>query len=124
MSFGEETEVIHDNYNTDIIKTFIRMFIGLLVTCATSYFTFKSGLFLQVPYGILAIVELIVVLVFSFAFKKLPPIAVSILYYAYAVLNGVTLSTIFLYFTLFINDVINLVISVINLVISVINKKA
>ncbi|MBR3720668.1 MAG: Bax inhibitor-1/YccA family protein [Clostridia bacterium] len=36
------------------------------------------------------------VLVFSFGFKKLSPKAVTALYYGYAILNGVTLSTIFI----------------------------
>lgn len=84
--------------NSDIIKAFTRMFFGLLVTAVTAYFTYTSGAFLTISYPLLAIVEVVVVLVFSLAFSKLSPGVVTALYYAYAILNGVTLSTIFAVF--------------------------
>ena len=51
-------------------------------------------------WSILLIVEVVVVLLFSFLFKKLSPVAVGILYFLYAAINGVTLSTIFVLFEL------------------------
>lgn len=48
----------------------------------------------------LLIAEVIVVLLFSFLFKKLPATVVGILYFIYAAINGVTLSTIFYLFEL------------------------
>ena len=51
-------------------------------------------------FNILLIAELIAVILFSFLFKKLPPVIVGILYFVYSMLNGVTLSTIFVVFEL------------------------
>ncbi len=99
--FNEENnnnnEVIQEesNSNTVMIKSFKRMFLGLLITAITAYLTYSTGTFLLIPYPLLAIIEVAVVLVFSLAFRKLSPVTVSVLYYAYAVLNGVTFSTIF-----------------------------
>ena len=48
----------------------------------------------------LLILELVVVLVFSLLFRKMPPTLVGILYFVYAMINGVTLSVIFAVFEL------------------------
>ena len=97
-------EVINDYYvqeqNNGIIKTFTRMFLGLLVTAIVSYLTYSTGLFIRIPYGVLAIVELAVVLIFSFMFKKLSPTMVSVLFYTYALINGLTMGTIFAVFNM------------------------
>lgn len=88
--------------NKVLSKTFLWMFLGLLVTGVAAWYTYSSGLFLNFimnnTFTILLIVEVVVVLLFSFLFRKLPPIAVAILYFAYAIINGVTLSTIFVVF--------------------------
>lgn len=80
------------------------MFLGLLGTAIVSWYTYSSGLFISIILGgyweILLIGELLVVLLFSFLFKKLPPMVVGILFFVYAMLNGVTLSTIFVLFDL------------------------
>jgi len=95
--YNEENNAIQEK-NTDMVKTFNRMFLGLIVTAIVAYFTFTSGLILTIPYMLIAIVEIVVVLIFSFAFKKLSSTAVTILYFVYAVLNGLTMSTIFAVF--------------------------
>ena len=46
-------------------------------------------------FTVLCIVEVVVVLLFSFLFRKLPPGVVAILYFIYAIINGVSLSVIF-----------------------------
>ena len=80
------------------------MFLGLLGTAIVAWYTYSSGLFISIILGgyweILLIGELLVVLLFSFLFKKLPPTIVGILFFVYAMLNGVTLSTIFILFEL------------------------
>ena len=80
-------------------KTFFLMFLGLLGSGIIAYYTYASGLFLDVIskgyWGILLIVELVAVLLFTLLFRRLPATIVSILYFVYAILNGVTLSTIF-----------------------------
>lgn len=92
---NNNNEVIQEENNNYMVKAFGRMFIGLLITAIVAYFTYSTGTFLLLPYPILAIAEVAVVLVFSLAFRKLSPATVSVLYYIYAVLNGVTFSTIF-----------------------------
>lgn len=85
-------------------KTFFWMFIGLLGTAIVSWYTYSSGLFAQIItngyFNILLILEVVVVLLFSFLFKKLSPMLVAILYFIYSMLNGVSLSTIFIVFDL------------------------
>lgn len=85
-------------------KTFFWMFIGLLGTAIVSWYTYSSGLFVDIITGgyfsILLILEVVVVLLFSFLFKKLSPTLVAILYFIYSMLNGVSLSTIFIAFEL------------------------
>ena len=80
-------------------KTFFWMFLGILGSAIVAWYTYSSGLFLQLAtqgtFGIILIVELVVVLLFSFLFRKLPPVLVGILYFIYSMINGVTLSTIF-----------------------------
>lgn len=87
-----------------IAKTFFWMFLGLLGTAIIAWYTYSTGLFKEIILGdywsMLLIAEVVVVLLFSFLFKKLPPIVVGILFFVYAALNGVTLSIIFVIFEL------------------------
>ena len=88
--------------NNIVIKVFFRMFLGLLATGLTALYTFKSGLYIEIATGMsfkgLAILEIFIVLLFSWMFKKLSPAFVSILFYLYAFINGLTLSVIFAVF--------------------------
>lgn len=85
-------------------KTFLWMFLGLLGTAIVAWYTYASGLYINILLGgyfnVLLILELVVVLLFSFLFRKLPPTAVGILYFIYAALNGVSMATIFVVFEL------------------------
>lgn len=96
--------------NKLMTKTFFWMFIGLLSTAIISWYTYSSGLFINILrneyFNILLITELIVVWLFSFCFKKMSPMFVAILFFIYSMLNGVLLSTIFAVFEL--NSVIQL----------------
>ncbi len=80
-------------------KTFFWMFLGLLGSAIVAWYTYSSGLFLDIVldgyFNVLLILELVAVLLFSLLFRKLPPVIVGILYFVYSMLNGVTLSTIF-----------------------------
>lgn len=91
--------------NKILNKTFFWMFLGLLGTGLVAYYTYVSELYLAIfstpsSLGILAIVEVVVVLLFSFLFRKLPPLVVGILYFIYAFINGFTFSSIFAVFEL------------------------
>ncbi len=85
-------------------RTFLWMFFGLLATALISYITYSTGAIFKFyesgSISIVALIELIVVVVFSFLFRKLSPNVVAILYFIYAILNGVTMSTIFVAFEL------------------------
>lgn len=87
-----------------LTKTFSWMFLGLLGTAIVAWYTYSSGLFLRIIfqsyYSMLLIVELLVVILFSFLFKKLSPTAVAILYFIYAMINGVSIAVIFALFEL------------------------
>ena len=89
-------------FNSTLSKTFTRMFTGLLITALAAIITYGTSLiiFVEQYYWLLAIAEIIMVLVFSLGFKKLSPTAVTALFYGYAILNGVTLSTIFRVYSL------------------------
>lgn len=93
-----------ENEGNLIVKTFFWMFLGLLGTAIIAGYTYASGLFYQVlandMFGMLLILEVVVVLLFSLLFRKLPPIIVGILYFVYAMINGVTISVIFYVFEL------------------------
>ena len=90
--------------NNLMTKTFFWMFLGVLGTALMAWFTYATGAVIELAtsgmYSVILVAELIVVLLFSWLFKKLSPTVVSILFFIYAMLNGVTLSVIFVLFEL------------------------
>lgn len=98
---NEETDI---SLKSVISKTFLWMFLGLIATALVSWYTYSSGLFEQIledgMFDILLIAEVVVVLIFSALFRKLPPLGASILFFIYAIVNGVSLSVIFAVFEL------------------------
>lgn len=87
-----------------IPMTFFWMFLGLLGTAIVAIFSYSTDLTVNLVqdgfFSFILIAELIIVLLFSFLFRKLPPIVVTILYFLYAFINGLTLSTVFYIFEL------------------------
>lgn len=99
----EYTNVIVENNSKKILsKVFMWLFMGLLATGIISYFCYKTNAtFIMATNGtfpILCIVELAVVIIFSLLFRKLSPTFVAVLYFIYAIINGISLSTIFYVF--------------------------
>ena len=98
---NENTQVSLKNV---ISKTFLWMFMGLFATALVAWYTYSSGLFITIltegMFNVLLIVEVVVVLLFSLLFRKLPPLGASILFFIYAVINGISLSVIFEVFEL------------------------
>ena len=96
---NEPIQAQNISLNSVLTSTFFRMFLGLLASASAAYYTYSSGLFIKIlassGFTILAVIEIAVVLIFSLLFKKLSPTAVTVLYFAYAFLNGFTLSVIF-----------------------------
>lgn len=100
MELYEDGNAIHTvDTNSILTNTFFRMFLGLLASAGTAFYVYQSGLYVSMIMGgyftILAIAEIAVVLIFSLLFKKLSPTAVTVLFFAYAFLNGFTLSVVF-----------------------------
>ena len=95
-----EEEVIKD-YSRDITsnsiltKVFFKMFTGLLISAIVAWYAYSSGLYLTLNYTMLIVVEIVVVLLFSFLSKSLPAIVVSGMFYLYSLINGLTLGVIF-----------------------------
>ena len=87
-----------------IPMTFFWMFLGLLGTALIAIYSYNTDLVANIVldghYSIILIVELLVVILFTFLFRKLPATVVGILYFVYAMINGLTLSTIFYIFEL------------------------
>ena len=104
MGFEEESSPIMTNANDLLSKVFFRMFLGLLATAFVAGYTYYSGLLedfvLRGGYVFCLIAEIVVVLLFSFGFKKFSPGVVTGLFYAYSILTGLTFSSIFVVFEL------------------------
>lgn len=85
-------------------KTFLWMFLGLLISACVAWFAYVSGAFESMltsnSFYIVLLLEIAIVFIFNFLFRKMPPIAVGILYFLYAIINGLTLAVIFYAFEL------------------------
>lgn len=104
MGFEEESSPVMTNTNELLGKVFFRMFLGLLATAIVAAYTFYSGLLedfvARGGYVFCLIAELVVVMVFSFGFRKFSAGVVTALFYGYAILTGVTFSSLFVLFEL------------------------
>lgn len=95
----EYTNVINENKQSILSKMFLWLFMGLLATGIISWFCYATNATYAMAangvFPILCIVELAVVIIFSLLFRKLSPTFVAILYFIYAIINGISISTIF-----------------------------
>lgn len=102
-------------YMTKVMrKVYLKMFLGLLVTAITSWFILSNETILSSMFTIdadgsvslsgfvyvLFFAELGLVFALSMAINKLSPLVASLLFYAYALINGITLTPIFLAYTM------------------------
>lgn len=87
-------------------KVYVKMFLGLLVTALTSYIVLTNETILMTLLQSRALLiglcvgELALVFALSMAINKLNPAVATLMFYVYAVLNGVTLTPIFLVYTM------------------------
>lgn len=92
----EDTNMIDVNLYP---KTFALMFLGLGLTAIISLVLYNSGTAYELAIGtgfdIILILELVVVIAFSFLLRKVSPMVATALFFIYAALNGVTLSVIY-----------------------------
>lgn len=87
-----------------ISKTFLFMFIALLITAASAYWSISSGFIISLLRGnalmFLLIGEVAVVFAANATISKNNVALSSILFIAYSIMNGITFSTIFLIYEL------------------------
>ena len=108
-----EDDVIVNYYERDervvssaFTKVFIWMFLGLLVTGATAIFTVNTPALLypiltnNVYFWGLLIAEIVLVILISARLTKMSKTAAIVSFLLYAVVNGLTLSSIFLVYTM------------------------
>ena len=84
-------------------KVYLWMFIGLLLSTISSYFTFTNpamNSFVYNAFGLILIIELIVVITFSLLRRKVSPMGAKIMFIVYSIISGLTLSSIFIVYKL------------------------
>ena len=93
--------------NAFLCKTYAWMGAALLVSAAVAYFAASSGLILRILRAsggiamlLLCVAEIAVVFYLSASIRKISSQSAKLLFFAYAALNGLTLSTIFYAFSL------------------------
>lgn len=103
--YDEYSGYARDSISAYTVKTFLWMFLGLMTTFAVALFGYVTGTIVYVfaiPYFhiILLVAELAVVLVLSARLQKLNVATARVLFFAYAVLNGIVFSVYFLIFSM------------------------
>lgn len=91
--------------NAYISKVFGTMFLGLLVTAAAAYFTVNSNIMVNILYDksliyLFLIAELVIVFALSLRINKISYATAQLMFYVYAVVNGISLSSIFFAYNL------------------------
>lgn len=88
--------------NKLLMKTFGWMFLGLISTAIVGFATYSSSAFSEIigMWPILALIEVVIVFAFHGLLRRAPAGVVLGLFFAYAMLNGLTLSAIFAFYEL------------------------
>lgn len=102
--YGEQNQQV-ESVGAYAAKTFLWMFLGLLTTFGVALAGYLTGAIVYVfaiPYFsiVLLVAELAVVLVLSARIAKLSVPAARVLFFLYAILNGIVFSAYFLIFSL------------------------
>ncbi len=92
---------VQQGLNAYISKVFGRMFIALLVTAAAAFFTATSQTMIRLIFSspmmiLLVVAELVIVFSLSARVSRLSYSSATALFYAYAVINGMTLASVFI----------------------------
>lgn len=81
-----------------LAQTFFVMFLGVLATAIASIYTYASGLYIDMITGGgylgLCLAEVAIALIFSLLFRKLSATIVTLLFFGYSILTGVTFSVL------------------------------
>lgn len=105
MSGRSTADISNVRFESNVLaQSFVFMFVALIITGVTSYLTLTSGLFISIIlndalfYGLL-ISELVIVLAANATVSKNLLVPSALLFVAYSVVNGMTLSVIFIAYT-------------------------
>ena len=99
------SQTISNEQRKFLSRVYLQMFTALVVTAIAAYFTASSQMMINLIYKnnlayFFIIAELVLVVTLSAAINKLLPLVATILFYAYALVNGVTLSSVFLLYSI------------------------
>lgn len=86
-------------------KVFLWMFIGLMITFLTGYYittneNMMNTIYTNSYYIMFAIIELILVIVFSVRIRKMSPSGCRVMFILYSFISGITFSSIFVAYKL------------------------
>lgn len=104
-SGGSTADISNVRFESNVLaQSFVFMFVALIITGVTSYLTLTSGLFISIIlndslfFGLL-IAEIVIVLIANATVNKNMLVPSALLFVAYSVVNGMTLSVVFIAYT-------------------------
>ena len=103
--WGNEEEFAR-GVSSCLARVFMRMFAALLVTAAVSFGIYSSPAAMSfimhnpILMIVMIVVQLILVMVLAFRVMKMSPAVSNVMFFAYAILTGITLSIIFISYEL------------------------
>ena len=104
FQYNEVNSVSDTEVRGALSKTFLWMFLGVLATAITAVYTYSAGIAKTMAvdgtFAIICIAQIAIALIMGFLLRKLSATMITILFFAYSMLTGVTLSTIFYVFEL------------------------
>ena len=102
FQYNEVNSVSDTEVRGALSKTFLWMFLGVLATAITAVYTYSAGIAetmaVDGTFAIICIAQIAIALIMGFLLRKLSATMITILFFAYSMLTGVTLSTIFYVF--------------------------
>lgn len=102
FQYNEVNSVSDMEVRGALSKTFLWMFLGVLATAITAVYTYSAGIAetmaVDGTFAIICIAQIAIALIMGFLLRKLSATMITILFFAYSMLTGVTLSTIFYVF--------------------------
>ncbi|MDO4506644.1 MAG: Bax inhibitor-1/YccA family protein [Spirochaetales bacterium] len=96
-----------DDRQKFITKTYMWMGLALLISAAAAFYTATNEQLLQMIFGnkamgfkVLAVAEIALVFILSMSIRSISVFGAGLMFVAYSVINGITLSSIFIVFDL------------------------
>lgn len=103
-NYSQNTMALDTKVSLVMKRVYLKMFLALLVTALTAYFTSGSETIISMVYGgkfnyfILAIIEIGLVIGITAGLNKMKSSTATLLFFLFSIVNGLTLSIIFLTF--------------------------